>query len=446
MYCSETQSNLKNNKDQLQNGSFLRVSGEWTSVAFNQKTTYFLFMRRIMNTNSILKRLALFLVGALIIPTFAAADIKMGIILGFTGPIESLTPDMGNSAELAFKEVSDSGQLLGGQKVRVVRADSTCIDAAAATAAAERLITSDKVVGIMGADCSGVTTAIANNVAIPNGVTMVSPSATSPALTTIADNGYFFRTAPSDARQGQVLAQITMERGFNDVAVTFINNDYGKGLSDSFINAYKGLGGKVSAVVPHEADKADFSAEVAALNASGASILAVFGYVDQGGNHIIQGSIDSGAFDKFILADGMFGESLLKNIDGDLSGTFGTVPGTDSKGAASFAKMATSAGIKGGGPFTGESYDAAALLMLAMQSGGSTDRAALASNVLAVANTPGEKIMPGELGKALRILANGGAVDYVGATNVELTGVGEAAGSYKEFEVKGKVFSTVRFR
>ena len=399
-----------------------------------------------MNTNSILKRLALFLVGALIIPTFAAADIKMGIILGFTGPIESLTPDMGNSAELAFKEVSDSGQLLGGQKVRVVRADSTCIDAAAATAAAERLITSDKVVGIMGADCSGVTTAIANNVAIPNGVTMVSPSATSPALTTIADNGYFFRTAPSDARQGQVLAQITMERGFNDVAVTFINNDYGKGLSDSFINAYKGLGGKVSAVVPHEADKADFSAEVAALNASGASILAVFGYVDQVGNHIIQGSIDSGAFDKFILADGMFGESLLKNIDGDLSGTFGTVPGTDSKGAASFAKMATSAGIKGGGPFTGESYDAAALLMLAMQSGGSTDRAALASNVLAVANTPGEKIMPGELGKALRILANGGAVDYVGATNVELTGVGEAAGSYKEFEVKGKVFSTVRFR
>ena len=399
-----------------------------------------------MNTNSILKRLALFLVGALIIPTFAAADIKMGIILGFTGPIESLTPDMGNSAELAFKEVSDSGQLLGGQKVRVVRADSTCIDAAAATAAAERLITSDKVVGIMGADCSGVTTAIANNVAIPNGVTMVSPSATSPALTTIADNGYFFRTAPSDARQGQVLAQITMERGFNDVAVTFINNDYGKGLSDSFINAYKGLGGKVSAVVPHEADKADFSAEVAALNASGASILAVFGYVDQGGNHIIQGSIDSGAFDKFILADGMFGESLLKNIDGDLSGTFGTVPGTDSKGAASFAKMATSAGIKGGGPFTGESYDAAALLMLAMQSGGSTDRAALASNVLAVANTPGEKIMPGELGKALRILANGGAVDYVGATNVELTGVGEAAGSYKEFEVKGKAFSTVRFR
>ena len=399
-----------------------------------------------MKNKSIIKNLTLLVLGTLLIPAYAAADIKMGIILGFTGPIESLTPDMGNSAELAFKEASDSGQLLGGQKISVVRADSTCIDAAAASAAAERLITSDKVVGIMGADCSGVTTAIANNVAVPKGVTMISPSATSPALSTINDNGYFFRTAPSDARQGQVLAEVTMERGYNNVAVTFVNNDYGKGLSDSFIGAYKGLGGKVTAVVPHDTDKADYSAEVASLNASGASILAVLGYIDQGGRQMIQSSIDSGAFDKFILADGMYGESLLKNVDGDLTGTFGTVPGTDSKGAARFAGMAKSAGIKTGGPYTGESYDAGALLVLAMQSGGSTDRAALASNVFAVANAPGEKIMPGELGKALRILASGGAVDYVGATNVELIGGGEASGSYQEFEVKGKSYCTVRFR
>ena len=399
-----------------------------------------------MKNKGIIKNLALLVLGTLLIPTYAVADIKMGIILGFTGPIESLTPDMGNSAELAFKEASDSGQLLGGQKISVVRADSTCIDAAAASAAAERLITSDKVVGIMGADCSGVTTAIANNVAVPKGVTMISPSATSPALSTINDNGYFFRTAPSDARQGQVLAEVTMERGYTSVAVTFVNNDYGKGLSDSFIGAYKGLGGKVTAAVPHDTDKADYSAEVASLNASGASILAVLGYIDQGGRQMIQSSIDSGAFDKFILADGMYGESLLKNVDGDLTGTFGTVPGTDSKGAARFAGMAKSAGIKTGGPYTGESYDAGALLVLAMQSGGSTDRAALASNVFAVANAPGEKIMPGELGKALRILASGGAVDYVGATNVELIGGGEASGSYQEFEVKGKSYSTVRFR
>ena len=68
------------------------------------------------------------------------ADIKMGIILGFTGPIESLTPAMAASAELAFKEASDSGSLLGGEKISIERADSTCVDSAAATTAAEGLV------------------------------------------------------------------------------------------------------------------------------------------------------------------------------------------------------------------------------------------------------------------------------------------------------------------
>jgi len=73
--------------------------------------------------------------------TFADGHgIKMGIILGFTGPIESLTPAMAASAELAFKEASDSGSLLGGKKISVERADSTCVDSAAATAAAEQLV------------------------------------------------------------------------------------------------------------------------------------------------------------------------------------------------------------------------------------------------------------------------------------------------------------------
>ena len=114
----------------------------------------------------------------------ADGDIKVGVILGFTGPIESLTPDMAASAELAMKEVTDSGKLLGGRALIPVRADSTCVDAAAAQAAAERLVTADSVAAIMGADCSGVTTAIANNTAVPNGVVMVSPSATSPASST----------------------------------------------------------------------------------------------------------------------------------------------------------------------------------------------------------------------------------------------------------------------
>ena len=399
-----------------------------------------------MKRTNFFKKVAMMMAGSLILPAVALAEIKMGIILGFTGPIESLTPDMAGAAEVAFKEASDSGNLLGGEKIVVVRADSTCIDAGAATAAAERLVTSEKVAAIMGADCSGVTTAIANNVAVPNGVPMISPSATSPALTTIEDNGYFFRTAPSDARQGQVLAKIVMDRGISEIAVTHTNNDYGKGLTDSFSSAYTALGGKISATVPHEDGKADYSAEVASLDASGAEVLAVFGYVDQGGRYMIQTSLDSGAFDKFILADGMYGDSLLENIDGDLTGTFGTVPGTASNGADIFKKIAADAGLNAGGPYTGESYDAAALLVLAMQRARSTNGESIADNLLAVANAPGAKILPGELAKGLSILNSGGPIDYVGATNVELDGVGETFGSYREFEIDNKAFKTIRFR
>ena len=110
-------------------------------------------------------------------------EVKLGIILGFTGPIESLTPHMADGAELAMSEVSASGKLLDGKTITPVRADSTSVDAGAAGAAAERLITSEGVKGIMGADCSGVTGAILSNVAVPNGMVMISPSATSPALT-----------------------------------------------------------------------------------------------------------------------------------------------------------------------------------------------------------------------------------------------------------------------
>ena len=69
----------------------------------------------------------------------ALADIKVGIILGFTGPIESLTPAMRDSAKLAFKEASDSGSLLGGKTITVLEGDSTCVDSAAAQAAADTI-------------------------------------------------------------------------------------------------------------------------------------------------------------------------------------------------------------------------------------------------------------------------------------------------------------------
>ena len=377
------------------------------------------------------------------ISSVALAEIKVGIILGFTGPIETLTPAMRDSAKLAFAEVSASGALLGGETITPLIGDSTCVDSDAAVAAAE-LIVSDGAVAIMGADCSGVTGAIATNVAVPNGVTMVSPSATSPGLTSLADNGLFFRTAPSDAKGGQVLAQVALDRGLTSVAVTYTNNDYGKGLADVFEASFTSGGGTVTAVASHEDGKADYSAEVGVLGSAGGDALVVIGYLDQGGKGMIQASLDSGSFDLFVLSDGMIGQSIADAIGADLNGSFGTLPGTQSEGATKFAEI--SGDIDPTAPYAGESYDAAALIALAIEAGGSADRSSIVANIKKVANAPGDKILPGELAKGLAILTGGGDIDYQGATDVELSTFGDAAGSFKEMEVKGGTFELVQVR
>ena len=375
-----------------------------------------------------------------------AEEIKLGILIGFTGPIESLTPDMAAAAELAMKEVNDSGKLLGGSTLVSVRADSTCGDAAAGTAAAERLVTSDKVKGIIGGDCSGVTGAVLQNIARPNGIVMISPSATSPALSTAEDDGLFFRTAPSDAREGQVMADILKEKGVKSIALTYTNNDYGKGLAEAIATSFTAVGGTVTINAAHEDGKADYSAEVAALASAGGDLLVVAGYLDQGGKGIIQASLDSGAFTTFGLPGGMYGDSLPAAIGDALNGSYGQIAGSDSTGAATLIEMGKAAGFKGDNAYTPESYDAAALFALAMQAAGSSDPAMYKSKVMDVANAPGEKIYPGELAKGLELIAAGTDVDYEGATAVELIGPGESAGRYRQFEVKGGKNETVGFR
>ncbi|SLN27078.1 hypothetical protein ROJ8625_01110 [Roseivivax jejudonensis] len=374
-------------------------------------------------------------------------DVKIGIILGFTGPIESLTPAMGASAELAIAEVNDSGAFMDGTTITPVTADSTCVDSAAATAAAERLVTTDGVVAIMGADCSGVTGAVLSNVAVPNGVPMISPSATSPGLSTAEDDGLFFRTAPSDARQGEVLAGILEDQGVSSVAVTYTNNDYGKGLSDSFVAAFEEAGGEITLTAPHEDNKADYSAEIGALASAGGEVLVVLGYADSGGRGLIQAAADTGAFSTFMMGDGMFSEALLEDLGGVLEGSYGAVPWSQGEGADAFAALVNErADFDPAGSYTRESYDAAALLILAMAAGGEATSEAAAANVMNVANEPGEEILPGQLGRALEILAEGGDIDYVGATDVELIGPGEAAGTYRYYTITDGAFETVEFR
>jgi len=144
-----------------------------------------------------------------------------------------------------------------------------------------------------------------------------------------------------------VVAAILKDRGIGSVAISYTNNDYGKGLAESIQRNFEAAGGKVTISTAHEDGKADYSAEVGSLASAGGDALVVAGYVDQGGSGVIQAALDTGAFSTFVLPDGMYGTVLEEKFGTSLDGSFGDVPGTDSPGAATFVEMATAAGFEG---------------------------------------------------------------------------------------------------
>ena len=306
----------------------------------------------------------------------AVAEVKVGFLGGFTGPLKSMTPSVYKAAKLAVKHVNDQGGVLDGQKIIMPNADTTCADSTAAAKAADSLVNSEKVVALVGALCSSATISVAENVAIPAGVTMISPASTSPAITSLKDKDLVFRTTPSDLYQGSVMARLLRSKGINSIAITYVNNDYGKGFADALAAAFMAAGGKIEANEPHEEGKADYRDKIRTLAASGVDTLVVLAYANGSGQTIIRQAVESGDFDQFVGGDGMVNDTLIGAIGADkLRGMIATKPGvTDTTSARVFKKLAWGDDLNPTATFAAQSYDAAFLLALAIEKNGSAGR------------------------------------------------------------------------
>ena len=371
----------------------------------------------------------------------AQADVKVAFLGGFTGPLESLTPPIYSGAKLAVDQVNSQGGIHGNQKIILLKGDSTCADATAASNVADRMVNSENVSAIVGPMCSGATIAAANNAAIPGGVTLISPSATSPALTNLKDNDLVFRTAPSDAFQGEMLAKLLMSKGIDEVAISYVNNDYGKGFAEALAASFEKVGGTVAANEAHEDGKADYRAEIGSLASTGAETLVVLAYVDGSGQTIIRQAMESGDFAKFVGGDGMVGDKLISALGGDVD-MIATKPGSPQlAGKEPFVKAATAAGMDPDAVFSAQAYDAAFIISLAIEKAGSGDRAAVAGAIRDVATAPGEVILPGEWAKAVSAIKAGRDINYQGASgNHEFDAVGDVPGVIVEMAVQGGKF------
>ena len=363
----------------------------------------------------------------------------IGFIGGFTGPIESLTPPIFAGAELVVKQVNEQGGILGGE-LSLISADGAC-DATAAAAAADKLINSDNVVGIVGALCTGETIGAFNGSGLSGNVVFISPASSAPALTTLEDKDLVYRTTPSDALQGVKLAELLLSKDIKDIAITYVNNDYGKGFADALSAAYTAGGGTVAANVAHEEGKADYRAELGNLTAS--QNLVVLAYANASGNTILRQAVESGNFTTYVGGDGMVGDDLLTGIDASaVEGLIATRAGAPAGDATTtYEKLATDAGNEATATYAPQAYDAAFLLALAIEKNGSASRDGLSTALRDVASAPGEKILPGEWTKAVELIKAGTDIDYEGAGGaLDFDAAGDVDGIIVELAVEGGKF------
>ncbi|MEU7865802.1 ABC transporter substrate-binding protein [Dactylosporangium sp. NPDC049140] len=154
--------------------------------------------------------------------------LKYGLLLPKTGALAFQGPPMFAAAKLAIKEINEAGGVLG-QPVQVVEGDDgTNPEVAKATTAQ---FIAQGVAVIIGAGASGVSAAVIPQVALAGRV-MISPSATSDALTKVDDKGFFFRTSPPDNLQAKAVADIIMRDGHTKVAIIARDDNYGSGLAE----------------------------------------------------------------------------------------------------------------------------------------------------------------------------------------------------------------------
>jgi branched-chain amino acid transport system substrate-binding protein len=364
-----------------------------------------------------------------------AAEIKVGSVGGVTGPIAELVAAILDGRNLAAKNVNDQGGLLNGDQYVLVLADSQC-DPKAAVDAGNKVINVEQVVAIIGPSCSGATNALAESVAVPAGVVVLSDSATAPSITEMKDNDLMFRVAPSDAYQGVALAGLALKAGYKKMALTYSNDDYNAGLAGVFDKAFQEMGGTITANQMHEPNKASYRSELATLAGNDAEALALFAYYGGSGITIIRNSLENGLFDKFLAADGMFDISVIQQIGADAlrDHIMITQAASDSEDASYqiFAKAYQEATSRdAAAPYAAHGYDVAFLIALAIEKAGAADRSKIAAALREVATPPGTVIRPGEWEKAKAAIAAGEDIDYEGASgNVNFDENGDVGGVF----------------
>ncbi len=334
--------------------------------------------------------------------------LKIGTILPQSGTLAFLGPPEEAGVALAVKDINDADL---GIKVDVQYRDSGDTTTDTATVSVTDLL-SLGVSAIIGAASSGVSKTVIDQIT-GAGVIEFSPANTSIDFTNYPDNGLYWRTAPSDVLQGEVLGNLIADDGVQNLGIIELNDSYGTGLTKKLTETFEAAGGKVVASPLFNTGDTVFTTQISEVLAAKPDAIALVTFDEA--KIIVPALQGAGYTGPLYFVDGNLADYSKDFAPGALKGDKGTLPGLDVSKLGDFTdrllKVDPSLTEFSYAP---ESYDAVVLIALAALAANSTDGKKIASKLQEVSGGSGKGKKATDFASAAQIILDGGVVDYDG--------------------------------
>ena len=356
--------------------------------------------------------------------TAFAADcpVKLGAVLPVSGPMGQVGERIAETGQFAVDQFNEAGGVLGCEVDYVLR--DTQGQSAVGVDAAKSLVDLEGVQALIGAISSGVSLPILTSVAVPSKVTQVSCCSSSESFTELAKegktDGYWFRTYATNRSQAAMGAYLADKSGFKNIAVIYVNTDFGVGLAKRFEEDVAKMGGNIAAMVAYNESQQSYRAEVAKALESNPDALFLVAFPVDGATitreWLALGGTDNLIVNNSLRSDDYFqavGPKYLQNLQGYDSAQ-PRLPSVDTFNELFEARFDSPPN----GPGLHSVFDAVTVVLLAMEASGDITGENIRDNIRKVTAPDGVEVYPGPEGikRAKELLAEGKTIRYVGAT------------------------------
>ena len=365
---------------------------------------------------------------------------QIGMVDSQTGSLSAFGERNQRGVDLALSRVNEVG--IDGRELDIAVEDSES-ENKGGIAAAQKLVNQDGVPFLIGAVGSGVSLAIYESVVEGTDVVQLSQNSTGLNLTEFPG---LLRMSPSGRSQSLALSNIIADDGYDEVAVTYVNNDYGQSLTDAFVDAYDG---DVVYNTPHDQDQQSYSGVISEMNGSGADAWLFVTYQAEFAT-MVNEVFSSGYEAQFYGADSVSGDNVLENTpEGSIDGMKIVVPSApvEEENYQSFAEDFAAEYDRQPTSWAAYAYDCVINAALAIQAADEFTGAALSDTVRRVSGPEGETVT--SFAAASEILADGGGpddVDYQGVSGpIDFNEDGDPVGFLQVLEVQDHEYEGIDF-